>query len=117
MIQLVSAVTAGESFLGAILLNRSDAPIGPVELRTVERAAQVTAILVLQHSAAAAADRRARDELVADLLSTAPERRRDLERRTRNLGISLGELDTVLVVSVARNSAPPRSAQSGSLCR
>ncbi len=101
VIQLVSAVTAGESFLGAILLNRSDAPIGPVELRTVERAAQVTAILVLQHSAAAAADRRARDELVADLLSTAPERRRDLERRTRNLGISLGELDTVLVVSVA----------------
>ncbi len=56
---------------------------------------------MLQHSAAAAADRRARDELVADLLSTAPERRRDLERRTRNLGISLGELDTVLVVSVA----------------
>ncbi|WP_347570813.1 helix-turn-helix domain-containing protein [Rhodococcus sp. D-46] len=101
VIQLVSAVTAGESFLGAILLNHSDAPIGPVELRTVERAAQVTAILVLQHSAAAAADRRARDELVADLLSTAPERRRDLERRTRNLGISLGELDTVLVVSVA----------------
>lgn len=45
VIQLVSAVTAGESFLGAILLNRSDAPIGPpVELRTVERAAQVTAI-------------------------------------------------------------------------
>ncbi|MDV8066539.1 GAF domain-containing protein [Rhodococcus sp. IEGM 1366] len=100
-IELVSAITAGESFLGAILLNRSDAPLGPVEERTVERAAQVAAILVLQHSASAAADRRARDELVADLLSAAPERRRDLDRRARNHGVMLSELDTVLVVSVS----------------
>ncbi|MCJ0903650.1 GAF domain-containing protein [Rhodococcus sp. ARC_M6] len=105
-IELVSAITAGELFLGAILLDRSEGPIGPVEQRTVERAAQVTAILVLQHTAAAAADRHARDELVADLLSAAPERRRDLGRRTRNHGVTLAELDTVLVVSVPPELRP-----------
>ncbi|WP_024793388.1 helix-turn-helix domain-containing protein [Tomitella biformata] len=108
-VELVAAITAGDTLLGAILLDEAETAegpvigpvIGPVEERTVERAAQVAAILVLQNSAADAADRRARGELVADLLSAAPERRRDLARRTRGHGVDLGALDTVLVVSTA----------------
>src|SRR5699024_729101 len=44
-VELASAITAGDTLLGAILVSPGDGPaIGPVEERTVERAAQVAAI-------------------------------------------------------------------------
>lgn len=99
----VAAITAGDLFFGAILLGPGDVGLGPVERRTVERAAQVGAILALQQNAVDDADRRARIELVADLLDPAPERRRDLERRTRAQNVTLTELDTVVLMSPARD--------------
>ncbi|EME19719.1 helix-turn-helix domain-containing protein [Rhodococcus triatomae] len=97
----VAAITAGDVFFGAILLGRGDLELGPVERRTVERAAQVGAVLALQQNAVDDADRRARVELVADLLDPAPERRRDLERRVRAQNVALADLDTVVLLSPA----------------
>ncbi|MET0451601.1 MAG: helix-turn-helix domain-containing protein [Mycobacterium sp.] len=100
-IQIVAAITAGELYFGALLLGHGSIELGPVEERTIERAAQVSALLVLQQNAADDADRRMRGELVADVLAAAPERRRDLDRRVRGQGLSLAELNTVITTFVA----------------
>lgn len=99
-IEIVSAVTAGELFFGAVLLSTGEMHLGSVDERTIERAAQVAALLALQQDAVASADRRVRGELIADLLDAIPERRRDLDRRARSHRVVLNDLNTVLVVVV-----------------
>lgn len=99
-VESVAAITVGTQYYGALLLGRGDLTLGPVDERTIERAAQVCSLMTLQQNAAADADRRTRAELVADLVDTAPHRRRDLARRLRNHGITLSELDTVITVVV-----------------
>ncbi|RZL85150.1 MAG: GAF domain-containing protein [Rhodococcus sp. (in: high G+C Gram-positive bacteria)] len=97
---IVAAVIAGALYFGAVLVGSGDLELGPVDERTIERAAQVGALLVLQQNAVADADLRARVELVADLLDPAPERRRDLERRVRAQHITLAALETVVLIAV-----------------
>lgn len=99
-VEIVSAVTAGELFFGAVLLSKGELQLGSVDERTIERAAQVAALLALQQDAVASADRRVRGELIADLLDAIPERRRDLDRRARSHRVVLSDLNTVLVVVV-----------------
>ncbi|MGW5381049.1 helix-turn-helix domain-containing protein [Nocardia sp. NPDC003963] len=94
----VAAITAGPDYYGALLLSHGELALGPVDERTVERAAQVCSLLTLQHNAADDADRRTRTELVADVLDAAPERRRDLDRRLRGHGIALADLNTVVTL-------------------
>ncbi|WP_370181017.1 helix-turn-helix domain-containing protein [Rhodococcus wratislaviensis] len=110
---IVAAVIAGELYFGAVLVGSGDIELGPVDERTIERAAQVGALLVLQQNAVADTDLRARVELVADLLDPAPERRRDLERRVRARRVTLAALDTVVLISVpAENRATAARAAS-----
>ncbi|MGV9862033.1 helix-turn-helix domain-containing protein [Rhodococcus koreensis] len=97
---IAAAVIAGELYFGAVLVGSGDLELGPVDERTIERAAQVGALLVLQQNAMADADLRARVELVADLLDPAPERRRDLERRVRAQHVALADLETVVLIAV-----------------
>ncbi|MGA9869523.1 MAG: helix-turn-helix domain-containing protein, partial [Rhodococcus sp. (in: high G+C Gram-positive bacteria)] len=99
-IQVVAAVTAGELFFGAVLLSPGELELGSVDERTIERAAQVAALLTLQHNAVADADQRVRHELIADVLDSSPERRRDLDRRARVHDVDIATLDTVLVIVV-----------------
>jgi DNA-binding PucR family transcriptional regulator len=100
-IEVVAAINAGELFFGAVLLSTGELELGPVDDRTIERAAQVAALLVLQQNAVADADRRVRGELIGDLFDPSPERRRDLDRRARNHQIVLAHLNTVLVIVVS----------------
>lgn len=113
-VEIVSAITVGELFFGAVLLSTGEMHLGPVDERTIERAAQVAALLALQQDAVASADRRVRGELVADLLDAIPERRRDLDRRARGHHVVLSDLNTVLVVVVEaeRRSLAERTAAS-----
>lgn len=97
---IVAAITAGKLYFGAVLISGGESDLGPVDERTIERAAQVGALLVLQQNAVADADLRARVELVADLLDPTPERRRDLDRRVRAQNVTLGALDSVVLLSV-----------------
>lgn len=96
----VAALTAGSRPFGALLLGDGDFELGSVDMRTIERAAQVAALLELQQEAASGADHRVRSELIADLLDDVPERRSDVERRARRLGVDLPALDTLLLLSV-----------------
>jgi len=99
-IRAVAAITAGALDFGAILLGDGEFELGAVDRRTVERAAQVGALLALQQEAVAGADHRVQSELVADLLDDVPERRADVERRARRLGIALNDLDGLLLFAV-----------------
>ena len=99
-VRAVAALTAGGRPFGALLLGDGDFELGSVDLRTIERAAQVTALLELQQEAASGADQRVRSELVADLLDDVPERRSDVARRARRLGVDLPALDSLLLLSV-----------------
>lgn len=99
-LRAVAALTAGAQDFGALLLGEGEFELGAVDRRTVERAAQVGALLALQQEAVAGADHRVQSELVADLLDDVPERRADVDRRARRLGIALDELDTLLLFAV-----------------
>ena len=96
----VSAVSAGARRFGAILLGAGEFPLGPVDRRTVERAAQVCALLALQQEAAADAEQRLQSELVAELLDATPGRRADLARRARRMGVILDELDELVLLDL-----------------
>jgi GAF domain-containing protein len=99
-IRAVAALSAGSRHFGALLLGDGDFELGAVDFRTIERAAQVGALLELQQEAASGADHRVRSELIADLLDDVPERRADVERRGRRLGVDLAALDSLLLMSV-----------------
>jgi GAF domain-containing protein len=99
-VRAVAALTAGNRHFGALLLGEGDFKLGAVDFRTIERAAQVGALLELQQEAASGADHRVRSELIADLLDDVPERRSDVERRARRLGVDLETLDSLLLVAV-----------------
>ncbi|WP_395109493.1 helix-turn-helix domain-containing protein [Actinomadura sp. SCN-SB] len=96
----VVATVAGPTPLVALLLEQGEVTFGPVELRTAERAAQITALLNLKQEAMIEAEKRVRGDLLADLLSTSPARRADIATRARAQGIRLGELRSVVVVCV-----------------
>ncbi|MEU3271176.1 GAF domain-containing protein [Saccharomonospora sp. NPDC006951] len=94
------AVLAGPALLGALLLEEGDVEFGPVELRTAERAAQITALLNLKQDAVIEAEQRVRGDLLADMLADDPGRRAGIATRARARGIRLDELRSVVVVSV-----------------
>ncbi|MEU8354518.1 GAF domain-containing protein [Nonomuraea sp. NPDC048882] len=91
----VGAMRAGAQDFGALLFGPGDFELGPVDRRTIERAAQVCSLLELQHQAVARAEGRLLTDLVADILDGQPGRRDDLERRARAFGVELSRLDTV----------------------
>lgn len=99
-VRAVAALTAGSQDFGALLLGDGEFELGAVDLRTIERAAQVGALLALQQEAVAGADHRVQSELVADLLDDVPERRADVERRARRIGVAIDELDALLLFAV-----------------
>jgi len=99
-VRAVAALSAGSQHFGALLLGDGSFELGAVDFRTVERAAQVAALLELQQEAASGADHRIRSELIADLLDDVPERRSDVERRARRLGVDLATLDSLVLLAV-----------------
>lgn len=99
-VRAVCALTAGNHYFGSLLLGEGEFDLGPVDQRTIERAAQVGALLALQQEAVSEAEHRLQSELVGDLLDASTERRADVERRARRLGVVISELDTLLLVDV-----------------
>ncbi|WP_431903880.1 helix-turn-helix domain-containing protein [Amycolatopsis thermoflava] len=94
------AVVAGPTLLGALLLEQGAVEFGPVEFRTTERAAQITALLSLKQDAMAEAEQRVRGDLLADLLSADADRRAGAAARARARGIRLAALRSLVVVAV-----------------
>jgi len=94
-------VLAGTEVLGTVL--SAGRPLDDLEVRLLERAAVVTALLLLRERSIAEAEQRVRGELVDDLVAS-PQRDPDaLHRRAAHLGF---DLRTPYVVVVARPAAP-----------
>ncbi|MBB4682680.1 helix-turn-helix domain-containing protein [Amycolatopsis jiangsuensis] len=94
------AVMAGSTLLGALVLEKGEVEFGPVERRTAERAAQITALLRLKQDALSEAEQRVRGDLLADLVSGDPDRLADVAGRARARGIRLEDLRSVVVLAV-----------------
>lgn len=84
----VTPVIAGAEHIAVMLSTRSTA-FDDAELQTLERAAQVTALLLLTRRLVAAAEQRVRGELLDDLLSSYPVDETALTRRAALLGVDL----------------------------
>lgn len=98
---VVVAVVSDDAVLGALLLGGGGLELGEVERRTVERAAQIMALVTLKQDAVVDAENRVSDELVSEILDPRTSDRTGLAAGARSRGIRLHELRSVVVVSVA----------------
>ncbi|WP_431921672.1 helix-turn-helix domain-containing protein [Amycolatopsis tucumanensis] len=114
---LVCAVQAGPELLGSMVLAGRDALLD-ADRRLFERAAVVTALLLLLRRSVAKAEDEVRGELLTDLL-TAPDRNPGaLLARAERLGVDLAEPHAVLVAhaeSVSRARLAVAAARHAAL--
>jgi GAF domain-containing protein len=94
-----AAVTVGSELLGGLVLHR-DGELSDADQRILERAALVTALLLLIRRTAAEAEGRVRGELVEDLLTTPLRDPAGLRERARRLGADLDRPHAVVVLVV-----------------
>lgn len=92
-------VVAGSDQLGILVLRRKD-PLDDADRRILERAALVTALLLLFRRTVAEAESRVRGELLEDLLSGADRDPQALKERARLLGADLDRPHAVVVAQV-----------------
>ena len=93
-----AAVTVDSELLGGLVLHRDD-PLSDADQRILERAALVTALLLLIRRTAGEAENRVRGELLEELLGRTVRDPDGLRERARRLG---ADLDQPLAVVVAR---------------
>lgn len=97
-----ATIQAGDTHLGTLLLTRDHEPT-PVDIRTLERAAQIMGLLVLKETAVAEAEERVSGELLTELLVSGDPDNPALRARAHARGIDIAGLDTLVVaVSAAR---------------
>ncbi|MEU3075002.1 helix-turn-helix domain-containing protein [Streptomyces laurentii] len=100
----VAAVSAGGETFGALVL-RERPDLDPVDLRTLERAALVTSLLLLARRTAGEAEQRVRGELLDDLLDAPDRDPRLLRERAARLRTDTDAPHVVLAARVDRESA------------
>jgi hypothetical protein len=88
---------AGGEALCALVL-RPDGELADADLRILERAAVVTALLLLSRRSLAEAESRVRGELLDDLVSRPIEDLETVRERARRFGVDLDEVHAVLVL-------------------
>jgi GAF domain-containing protein len=96
--QWACALTAGPQHLGALLLTREE-PLDDADQRILERAAVVTALLMLSLRSGVEAENRVRGDLLEDMLRNPDADPEGLLDRARHLGHDLTVPQTVLVVA------------------
>ena len=95
----VAAVTVGQERFGSVVLQREE-PLDDADQRILERAALVTALLMLSLRSGIEAENRVRGELLDDLLRDSGHDPDSLLERARRLGTDLAEPHSVFVVSL-----------------
>lgn len=95
--QSVTAILAGDSYLGAVVLSHEQR-LSPIDVRTLERAAQIIGLLTLKQDAIVEAEERVRRDLLSEILtSTSPPSPQLLARgAARQLDVT--KLDAIMVV-------------------
>jgi len=101
----VAAVVAGADNLGALVFHPSR-PLAEADQRTLERAAQITALLLLFRQTVAEAEGQVRGELLDDLISRPVRDPDALRSRARRIGVDLDSPHVVVVAEDGR--AGPR---------
>lgn len=91
-----AAIRAGDTHLGVVLLTRTEEP-APVDLRTLERAAQIMGLLVMKETAVAEAEERVSGDLLTELLVTAPPVGPAHRARAHARGVDINALNVVVV--------------------
>jgi hypothetical protein len=94
-----AAVTVGSELLGGLVLHRED-ELTEADQRILERAALVTALLLLIRRTASEAENRVRGELLEELLSAPVRDPEGLRERARRLGADLDRPHAVVVVRI-----------------
>ncbi len=84
----ITPIVAGTEHFAMVLSTRPE-EFDISELRTLERGAQVTALLLLMSRSVAAAEQHIRGELLDDLLGSYPVEESSLRRRAELLGVDL----------------------------
>jgi GAF domain-containing protein/sugar diacid utilization regulator len=92
-----TAVSAGGESLCALVLRPAGEP-APADLRILERAAVVTALLLLSRRSLADAETRVRGELLEDLVSRPIDDPGMVRERARRIGVNLDAGNTALVL-------------------
>lgn len=100
-----AAIQAGDTHLGALLLTRHHEP-SPVDIRTLERAAQIMGLLILKETAVAEAEERVSGELLTELLVSAPPLTPAQRARAHARGIDLSALNVIVVAQSETKSVP-----------
>ena len=100
-----AAVTVDSELLGGLVLHRDD-ELPESDRRILERAALVTALLLLIRRTAGEAENRVRGELLEELLTSSARDPEGLRERARRLGT---DLDRPFAVAVARVEERTRS--------
>lgn len=95
-----ATVQAGDTHLGALLLTRRHEPT-PVDIRTLERAAQIMGLLMLKENAVAAAEERVSGELLTELLVSSAPVGPTQRARAQARGIEVSTLDVLLVAEAS----------------
>jgi GAF domain-containing protein/sugar diacid utilization regulator len=99
-----ATVQAGDTYLGALLLTRAEQPT-PVDIRTLERAAQIMGLLILKETAVAEAEERVSGELLTELLVSAPPVGPTQHARAHARGVDITSLNVIIVAKSAAKSA------------
>lgn len=115
-------VIAGSRIMAVLAVSRGS--LTDADLRTLERAALVAAILLLTDRQVAEAEQRVRGDLLADLFADVQPDPDGLRRRARLLGADLDRQHTVVVARPERaedrqavvSAMSGFAAQSGGLC-
>ncbi|MEU7028507.1 GAF domain-containing protein [Streptomyces sp. NPDC046275] len=107
-----AAVAAGGETFGALVL-RDRPGLDPVDLRTLERAALVTSLLLLARRSAGEAEQRVRGELLDDLLDAPDRDRRLLRERAARLRTDTDAPHVVLAARIDRAGAGGETESGG----
>lgn len=108
---VAAALAAGARLFGAVVITGDGPDLDAVDLRTVERAGQVGALLALSEEAVDAASHRQQTDLVVDVLTAPIERRPDVVARVRRAGFDLERMPVLSVFVVGGD----RRADAGRL--
>ncbi|GIJ46144.1 hypothetical protein Val02_30300 [Virgisporangium aliadipatigenens] len=99
-----AAIQAGDTHLGALLLTRGEEP-APVDIRMLERAAQIMGLLILKETAVAEAEERVSGELLTELLVSGPPVTPNQRARAHARGVDITQLNVIVVAKSATRSA------------
>jgi hypothetical protein len=103
-----AAVTVDNELLGGLVLHRDD-ELSEADQRILERAALVTALLLLIRRTAGEAENRVRGELLEELLTSSGRDPEGLRERARRLGADLDRPQAVVVARTEERGRPGRS--------